>query len=158
DQHLAHLAPLGTGLVRDQLHADHFFCELGGFVRIFGELDAAALASPARVDLRLDHHPPAQLLGRLPRVVGGVDADAARNRPSVPAKNVFGLVLVDFHRARVLSPQRREHQHLSPTITLCSPATKSRSNLWSSWPAARRWHALMDSRSSRAAFIPATSR
>ena len=49
---------------------------------VLRELHAAALAAAAGVDLRLDHHGQAQLLGRLHRLVDGVGhlAPAARAR------------------------------------------------------------------------------
>ena len=54
DEHAADLPALGAGLVRDQRHADHLLRELLGFVRRLRELDAAAFAAAAGVDLRLD--------------------------------------------------------------------------------------------------------
>jgi hypothetical protein len=86
--------------MRDQAHADHFFRELRGFVGIFGQLYAAALPPPARVNLRFDHHPPAHLLGGLAGIVGMVDDNAAWNGHAVSAQNIFCLILVDLHRAR----------------------------------------------------------
>ena len=79
---------------------NHLSRQLGCFVGVFGELHAAALPPPARVNLRLDHHTPAQLPGRLARVVGLIDDDSARRRHAVAPQNFLCLVFVDFHRAR----------------------------------------------------------
>ena len=46
---------------------------LSGFVGVFRQLHAAAFSAAAGVNLRLHHHPPAQLLGRLTGIVGVVD-------------------------------------------------------------------------------------
>ena len=54
DQHAADLLAFGPGLMRDQRHAEHLLGELLGFVGRLGELDAAALAAAAGVNLRLD--------------------------------------------------------------------------------------------------------
>ena len=55
DQQPAHDAALGTGLVRHQFHAQHFAGEFAGLVHRLGDLDAAALAAAAGVDLRFDY-------------------------------------------------------------------------------------------------------
>ncbi len=55
DQQPAHLLPAGAGLVRDELHAEDLAGALLHLVERVRELDAAALAAAARVDLRLDH-------------------------------------------------------------------------------------------------------
>ena len=51
----AHLAARGPGLVGDERHAEHLVGELADLLDRPRELDAAALAAPAGVDLRLDH-------------------------------------------------------------------------------------------------------
>ncbi len=59
-----HLLPLGARLVRDELHAEDLLGELarlGGAP--LGDLDAAALAAAAGVDLRLDDDDRAPRLG-----------------------------------------------------------------------------------------------
>jgi hypothetical protein len=99
DQDLAHDAPLGAGLVRDEGHPEDLLRQLAGFVRVVRELDAAALAAAAGVDLRLDDDAAAELLRGLPCFVGIVDDDSARRRHSVAAKNLFCLILVNLHRA-----------------------------------------------------------
>ena len=54
DEHARDDAPFGTGLMRDERHADHLARELLGLLRRLRELDAAALAAAAGVNLRLD--------------------------------------------------------------------------------------------------------
>ena len=72
--------------------------ELLGFVGRLGELDAAALAAAAGVNLRLDDddgaaEAPGDLAG-----FGGVEGDfAARHGHAVPREDGFGLILVNFH-------------------------------------------------------------
>ena len=53
DEHAADLPALRAGLMRDQRHADHLLGELLGLVGRFRQLDAAALAAAAGMDLRL---------------------------------------------------------------------------------------------------------
>src|SRR5205823_2963900 len=55
DQQTPHLLALGSGLVRDELHAEDFFRPGTHFVDRFGDLYAAAFAAPTGVDLRLYH-------------------------------------------------------------------------------------------------------
>ena len=74
DQHAADLPAFGAGLVRDQRHADHLLRELLGFVGRPGELDAAALAAAAGVNLRLDD---GHVAAEAP---GGVDRFGRRER------------------------------------------------------------------------------
>ena len=67
-EHAADLLALGSGLVRDQRHADHLLRELLDFVGRPGDLDAAALAAAAGVNLRLDDgHAAAEALGGVDR-------------------------------------------------------------------------------------------
>ena len=54
DEHAAHLLALGAGLVRDERHPDHLLGELLGLVGRLRQLDAAALAAAAGMNLRLD--------------------------------------------------------------------------------------------------------
>ena len=74
DEHAADLLALGAGLMRDQRHADHLLRELLGFVGRLGDLDAAALAAAAGVDLRLDDGDVAA------EPLGGVDRFGRRER------------------------------------------------------------------------------
>ena len=70
DEHAAHEAPFGAGLGRDQRHADDLLRRRFGLVRRGGELDAAALAAAAGVDLRLDDGRDAELARDVPRLCG----------------------------------------------------------------------------------------
>src|SRR5690606_7475723 len=54
DVQAAHLLALGAGLVRHELHAQDFRSQLANVVERTGQLDAASLAAPAGVNLRLD--------------------------------------------------------------------------------------------------------
>ena len=53
DEHASDLPALRAGLVRDERHPDHLFRQPLGFVGRFRQLDAAALAAAAGMDLRL---------------------------------------------------------------------------------------------------------
>jgi hypothetical protein len=101
DQHASDDAPLGPGLMRDQRHAEHLDCEVLGLVGRLGQLDAAALAAAAGVDLRLDDHDRA---AETPCNFGGLGRReghfAARHGDAVLGQNRFRLILVDFHRGR----------------------------------------------------------
>ena len=98
DQQARHRAPLGTRLMRDQLHPVDLIGELVGLTRIRGQLDASALASAARVNLRFDdNRAAAEPLGHRFRVRGVEDGVAFGNRHAVLGKNLFGLILVNFH-------------------------------------------------------------
>ena len=100
DENLADFASLGAGLVRDQRHADHLLRQFRGFIGVLGEFHAAALAAAAGMDLRFHDDASAQLLRRGARVISVIRDDAARRRNAVAAQDFFGLILVDFHRAR----------------------------------------------------------
>ena len=97
DEHALHDLALGPGLVRDQRHADHL---LGQPLHVFhrpGDLDAAALAAAAGVDLRLDDDRQPEAL-RDGHGLVGVERDfAARDRHAVPGEDRLCLVFVDFH-------------------------------------------------------------
>ena len=86
--------------MRDERHADHLLRQLSGFVGILRQLDAAAFAAAAGVDLRFDDDASAQLFGSGTRGVSIVGNDAARRRYTVTTQDFFRLILVDFHRAR----------------------------------------------------------
>ncbi len=87
-----------TGLVRDELHAEDLARKIAHFVHRARHLDAAALAAPARVNLRL-HHPngPAERLGGLHRFVDAERRDASRRGHAELAKDFLALVFVDLH-------------------------------------------------------------
>ena len=62
------------------------------------QLDAAALAAAAGVDLRLDDPDrAAELLGGLDRLLDGEGRDAARHRHAELAQDFLALVLVNLH-------------------------------------------------------------
>ena len=93
-----HDAAMRAGLVRDQRHAEH---ALGFFLDIldgFDDLDAAAFAAAAGMDLRL-HHPdrPAKLLRRSDRFLHREGGLAARHGHAEAAQNLLGLIFVDVH-------------------------------------------------------------
>src|SRR5918993_1013315 len=66
--------------------------------RICGELDAAALAAPTRVHLRLHHHLAAQPLRDLACSLRRVGDVALRHAHTGLTQELLGLVLVDLHR------------------------------------------------------------
>ena len=94
--------PCGTGLVRDELHAEDALGVLLGFGKVFCDLDAAAFAAAAGVDLRLDD----DAFGAVDEeaacdfecFIEGVRHLAARHGNAVLRKDVLCLVFVDFHR------------------------------------------------------------
>ena len=55
DQQAAHFLAHGSGLVGDELHAQNLGSKRLDFIERAGELDAAAFAASAGVDLRFDH-------------------------------------------------------------------------------------------------------
>src|SRR6185312_14906774 len=61
---------------------------------------AGPLMPPARQHLCLDHHRRAEPLGRLARLLGGVDDLAVRHGDPEPAEELLALVLVQIHRPR----------------------------------------------------------
>src|SRR6185295_4123694 len=63
-----------------------------------GELDAAALAAAAGVDLGLDHPDlAAQFISRLDGFLDGKTRHAARRGDAVLAQHFLGLILVNLH-------------------------------------------------------------
>ncbi len=99
DQEPPHFLSLASGLMGDELHAENFRREQLDFVRRPGELDAAALAAAARMDLGLDHpHLSAQLSCRVHRLLDGKAGDPARGFDAVSAQDFLCLVFVDLHR------------------------------------------------------------
>src|SRR6185437_12635455 len=98
DQDLAHLAPLRAGLVGHQGHAQDLARTFDRFFGRFGQLDAAALAASARVDLGFHHRASAEFGGSRGRVFRLRDHPPARNRHAEAAQQLLGLVFMDFHR------------------------------------------------------------
>ncbi len=97
-QDLAHPATFGAGLVRHQVHADDLTGKGFDFLGGLGQLDAAALAPAAGMDLGLDHH------GVAPQPAGHFAGFSGRERhPALGDLDVeltekfFGLVFVDLH-------------------------------------------------------------
>ena len=92
------LLAVRAGLMRDQRRAEDARGFLLHVVDGFDHLDAAGLAAPAGVNLRL-HHPDraAEFLGALERLVDGKRRHAARHRHAEFAQHRFGLILVDVH-------------------------------------------------------------
>ncbi len=66
-------------------------------VGIRRELDPAGLAAPAGQHLGLDDDRPAELLRRLPRLLGGERERARRDRDPEPREQLLALVLVQVH-------------------------------------------------------------
>ena len=98
DQQPPHLLPLRTGLVRLQHHAEDLARVLFHFVDGFRDLDAAALAAAAGVNLRF-HNPHLAAEG-LRRRDGFFDVEAlnaARRGHAVLAQDFFRLVFVYLH-------------------------------------------------------------
>ena len=72
----------------------------GGLLRLLrrrGQLDAAALAAASGVDLGLDDHRPAQLLGDLAGLLGAAGDPSSRDGYAELGHDLLGLVLVDLH-------------------------------------------------------------
>ena len=101
-EHLADELPLGAGLRRVELHAEDLLGRGPHVVDGGAELDAAAFAAPARVDLRLDDElrdaVGGHRLGGLDGLFDRVGDDAALDGDAVLVEDFFGLILVDLHR------------------------------------------------------------
>jgi hypothetical protein len=97
DEYGANQLALGPGLLGHQCHSEDLIGQLDRFVGVVGELDAAALAAAAGVDLGLDDDLAAELLGRSPCRAGLGDDDASRHRNAVLSQHLFALIFVDFH-------------------------------------------------------------
>ena len=98
DEQALHQAAFRAGLRRDQRHAQNLGGELLRFVHRARQLDAAALAAPAGVNLRLHHdHLGAQALGDAAGVFGFGHHLAARRGNAEAAENLLGLIFVNLH-------------------------------------------------------------
>ena len=87
--------------MRDQILAEHFARFLRGLVRTLDHLDAAALAAPAGMDLRLDDaNRTAELERRSLGFLRRRRDHAARHGNTEALENLLGLILVDVHRFR----------------------------------------------------------
>ena len=104
DQQALHDAAFGAGLVGDQRHAQDLFGERrAASSAVLRDLDAAALAASAGVNLRFDHDAAAELLGGRFGFVHGVRHFAARHGNAVSGQQGLGLVFVNFHGFAVLA-------------------------------------------------------
>ena len=84
--------------MRDELHAEDLAGLDAHLIDGARDLDAAALAPAAGVDLRLDHpHAAAERRSRGLRLVDRECRNAARRRHAVPPKDFLALIFVDFH-------------------------------------------------------------
>ncbi len=89
---------LRAGLVGHERHAEHLARDALGLVGALDQLDAAALAAAAGVDLRLDDDRAAQAFGDFAGF-GRVERHLALgNRHAVAREDGLGLIFVDFHR------------------------------------------------------------
>src|SRR5207249_8078398 len=101
DQAPAHHPALRPGLVRDQRLPEQLRrrrARRGGGPH---QPDAARLAAPARVDLRLHDAGEAEALGGGDGLVDGEARLAVGDGDAVAAQEILRLVLVDVHRGRV---------------------------------------------------------
>jgi hypothetical protein len=101
DQDLPDRLPLRTGLRRDELHPEDRAGLLAYLFDAACELDPAALAPPAGVDLRLDdphrHTFQGHGLCRRDGLVDRLRDHAALDWNAVRRENLLGLVLVELH-------------------------------------------------------------
>src|SRR5262245_9463497 len=94
---------LGSGLRRDEGHADHPPRFGSDLLQRFDHLDAATLAASAGVDLGLDHPDrTAQPLGDLDGFLGRARDAAAQDRDAEILEQLFGLMFVNVHLRHVL--------------------------------------------------------
>ena len=99
-----HFAALGARLVRDEGHAVDLVCQLVGLGRVLRELDAAAFAPAPRVNLRFDDdRATTESFGHAFCVRCLEDRLALWNRHAVLRKNLFGLILVNFHMCETVN-------------------------------------------------------
>ena len=73
-----------------------------GLLAAVGDLDAAELAAPADLDLRLDRAWVADLIGGGHRVLDGPGGLAVRDRDTVAGEELLALVLEQVHDAWAL--------------------------------------------------------
>ena len=102
DEQPLHLLALRAGLVRDELHAEDLLGVLLGLGDVLGDLDAAAFAAAAGVDLRLDDDAfgaaGEERLATSSASSSVFATSPARHGNAVLRKDVLCLILVDFHR------------------------------------------------------------
>ena len=106
DQHSLDDAAGGAGLGSDKLHAENLTGNVGGFFRRARQLDAAAFAATARMDLRFDYaNVGFEAVGGFASFFLGKSDFAARSGNTVAREYRLGLVLVDFHEGSCASVQ-----------------------------------------------------
>jgi len=90
---------LGAGLLGDQSGAEQPTGDFFYILNRANELDTPGLAAPAGVDLGRDHPGAARtdLLGRLDRLLLGVDLDTLRRRHAELPEQFFGLIFMKVH-------------------------------------------------------------
>ena len=85
----------------DERHPNHGAGKLLGLVGRLGELDAAALAASAGMDLRFDDHDMAARAAQAARDLAGFRSAeghvTSRDGHAVARENCFRLILVNFH-------------------------------------------------------------
>ncbi|GIV85621.1 MAG: hypothetical protein KatS3mg052_2628 [Candidatus Roseilinea sp.] len=120
NQHLAHGQAL-NGQGEDVLGL------LFNFFERVGDLHAAGFAAPAHQHLRLDDDRQANLAGGVARLGGILGHDALGRWDAESAKDLLGLVFVEFHDPCVLSGSEPIHQLMTQRAieqvrrALCSP-------------------------------------
>ena len=134
DVEALHELAFGAGLVRDQRHAQH----AGGFglhVRHrLHDLDAAALATAAGVDLRLDDPDgAAQRFGGLHRLVHIEGRDAAASGDAEAAEHFLGLVLMNVHVRSLVLRARQARSGAMVLAAAMRPWTASTDFLKPAW-------------------------
>ena len=88
--------------MRDELHAEDLLRGFLSFVRILDDLDAAAFAASARMNLRFDDDGfPAERDRSVPGFFRREDDAAFRERDGVLSEDLLALVFVNLHRPRV---------------------------------------------------------
>ena len=105
-------------LMSHQRHAQHLFCDLGGFGRIARDLDTAAFSPAARVNLRFHHHAAAQRFGCRLSFRRRCSHMSARHRYIEFGQDSLGLVFVNFHGSVCI-----------PTSLTCQDVGKSYYNM-----------------------------
>ena len=98
NQQAAHFLAQGSGLVRDQLHAQNLAGQFFHLVNRARHFHAAAFAAAARMDLRLDHPDrPAEFLSSFHCFLHGKCGDSARRGNAELAQDFLALVFVNLH-------------------------------------------------------------
>jgi hypothetical protein len=95
---VTHEPALGPGLGRDQRHAEHAVGLGVKFRKRLDELDAAAFAPAAGVNLRLHHEDiAAESAGVIRRLLCARRHAAVGNRRAIRLQQRLGLMFVDIH-------------------------------------------------------------